>query len=66
MQYERYHQKHPNLVRTWTEAEEQEMTLPTVEPAQEPEIIVDPAAPYIITPRPSQQEALELAALKYP
>jgi superfamily II DNA or RNA helicase/HKD family nuclease len=60
LQYERYHQNHPNLVRTWTEAEEQEMTLPKVEPAQEPEVIVDPAAPYIITPRPSQQEALEL------
>jgi superfamily II DNA or RNA helicase/HKD family nuclease len=60
LQYKRYHQKHPNLVRTWTEAEEQEMTLPKVETAQEPEIIVDPAESYIITPRPSQQEALEL------
>jgi superfamily II DNA or RNA helicase len=60
LQYERYHQNHPNLVRTWTEAEEQEMTLLTVDPVQEPQIIVDPAAPYIITPRPSQQEALEL------
>jgi superfamily II DNA or RNA helicase/HKD family nuclease len=60
LQYERYHQKHPDLVRSWTEAEEQEMTLPRVEPVREPQIIVDPAAPYIITPRPSQQEALEL------
>jgi superfamily II DNA or RNA helicase/HKD family nuclease len=60
LQYERYHQKHPNLVRTWTETEEQEMTLPKVEPVHEPQIIVDPTPPYIITPRPSQQEALEL------
>ncbi|RZT23609.1 DEAD/DEAH box helicase family protein [Fictibacillus sp. BK138] len=60
LQYEGYHQKYPNLVRTWTEAEEQEMTLTTVEPVQEPQIIADPTAPYIITPRPSQQEALEL------
>jgi type I site-specific restriction endonuclease len=60
LQYESYHQKHPDLVRTWTEAEDQEMTLPKVEPAQEPEVIVDPAAPYVITPRPSKQEALEL------
>lgn len=60
LQYERYHPNHTNLVRTWTEAEEQEMTLPMVEPVQEPQIIADPAAPYIITPRPSQQEALEL------
>jgi superfamily II DNA or RNA helicase/HKD family nuclease len=60
LQYESYHQKHPDLVRTWTEAEEQEMTLPKVEPVQETQIIVDPSAPYIITPRPSQQEALEL------
>ncbi len=60
LQYERYHQNHTNLVRTWTEAEEQELTLPTVEPVQEPQIIVDLTAPYIITPRPSQQEALEL------
>jgi superfamily II DNA or RNA helicase/HKD family nuclease len=59
LQYERYHQKHPDLVRTWTEAEEQEMTLPKVEPTQEPQIIVEPTALYIITPRPSQQEALE-------
>jgi superfamily II DNA or RNA helicase len=60
LQYESYHQKYPNLVRTWTETEEQEMTLTTVEPVQEPQIIADPTAPYIITPRPLQQEALEL------
>lgn len=60
LQYKRYHQKHPDLVRTWTEIEEQEMTLLTVEPVQEPEMLVDPTAPYIITPRPSQQEALEM------
>ncbi|MED1863800.1 DEAD/DEAH box helicase family protein [Fictibacillus nanhaiensis] len=60
LQYESYHQKHLYLVRTWTKAEEQEMTLPKVEPIQEPQTIADPAAPYIITPRPSQQEALEL------
>jgi superfamily II DNA or RNA helicase/HKD family nuclease len=60
LQYESYHQKYPNLVRRWTEAEEQEMTLPQVDPVEELQIIVDPEAPYIITPRPSQQEALEL------
>jgi superfamily II DNA or RNA helicase len=53
-------QKHPDLVRTWTEAEELEMTLPKVEQENEPKVIVDPPAPYIITPRPSQKEALEL------
>jgi HKD family nuclease len=60
--YEEYHRTHSDLVRVLTKSEEQELTLSKVEqePENEPGVVVDPPAPYIIMPRPSQQEALEL------
>ncbi len=57
--YEKYHQKHPNLVSTWTKQEEIALTLP-VERDNDPEIIKDPDVPYgEIQPRFAQPEALE-------
>jgi hypothetical protein len=56
LQDEEYHQKHPDLFITWTEAEEQDMTLPKVESIQEQQIIVNSTAPYIITLRPHNKK----------
>ncbi|MBD3107929.1 DEAD/DEAH box helicase family protein [Bacillus sp. AGMB 02131] len=55
--YDSFHQKNPNLARTWTKREELEMTLP-VEQVQ-PEEVADPPAPYtFISPRFAQIDAL--------
>lgn len=57
LDYDRFHQKNTSLVRTWTEREELEMTLP-VEKVQ-PEHVVEPPAPYtFIAPRFAQIDAL--------
>ena len=58
-QYEKYHQKHDNLVKTWTELEEIELMLPS-EDHPEVEVVMDPPATYgEIKPRFAQPEALE-------
>ena len=58
-QYEKYHQKHDNLVKTWTELEEIELMLPS-EDYSEDEVVMDPPATYgEIKPRFAQPEALE-------
>ena len=58
-QYEKYHQKHDNLVKTWTELEEIELMLPS-EDHSEAEVVMDPPATYgEIKPRFAQPEALE-------
>lgn len=58
--YERYHQKHPNLVRKWTEAEEIEIMLPSIESDDEVQILKEETTPYgSIEPRFAQPEALE-------
>ena len=58
-QYEKYHQKYDNLVKTWTELEEIELMLPS-EDQSETEVVMDPPATYgEIKPRFAQPEALE-------
>ncbi|MFP3122814.1 DEAD/DEAH box helicase family protein [Ectobacillus funiculus] len=57
--YSAYHQKHPNLVRNWTDAEEQNLMLPSVEKEKEPEFVVEPSRSYDeIQPRFAQIGAL--------
>lgn len=57
--YEKYHQKHPNLVSTWTKQEELELTLP-VEDSADDEVIKETKAPYgEIQSRFAQPEALK-------
>ena len=58
-QYEKYHQKHDNLVKTWTELEEIELMLPSNDHS-EAEVVMDSSATYgEIKPRFAQPEALE-------
>ncbi|MDN4074110.1 DEAD/DEAH box helicase family protein [Fictibacillus terranigra] len=58
-EYEKYHERHPNLLLQWTKSEEEVLTLPTV--SGQPEIIREPPVLYRqLTPRPAQQEALEM------
>ncbi|NWQ43317.1 DEAD/DEAH box helicase family protein [Bacillus sp. EB106-08-02-XG196] len=59
--YDKYHLKHPNLVRKWTELEEQELMLPAKKNSPEkPEVVLEPTATYgEILPRFAQIEALE-------
>ena len=58
-QYEKYHQKHDNLVKTWTELEEIELMLPA-DDHSEVEVVMDPPITYgEIKPRFAQPEALE-------
>lgn len=58
--YERFHQKHPNLVRTWSEAEEIEIMLPTMESQSEELVVNEDTTGYdMIQPRFAQPEALE-------
>jgi superfamily II DNA or RNA helicase/HKD family nuclease len=56
-----YHRKHPNLVRKWTELEEQELMLPAKKDSSEkPEVVLEPSVSYgEILPRFAQIEALE-------
>ncbi|MCD7034141.1 DEAD/DEAH box helicase family protein [Metabacillus sp. GX 13764] len=59
--YKNFHQKHPNLARTWTKQEEQELMLP----AEEEDAVTDPAVMEkaevysALSPRFAQLEALE-------
>ncbi|RXY99853.1 DEAD/DEAH box helicase family protein [Fictibacillus sp. S7] len=56
--YDRYHNRHPNLLKEWTEAEEEELTLPA---QTEPQVIMEIPTPFtFISPRQAQQEALEM------
>lgn len=56
--YDNYHNRHPNLLKEWTEAEEEELTLPA---QSEPQIIMETSAPFtVISPRQAQQEALDM------
>ncbi|MDQ1002689.1 superfamily II DNA or RNA helicase/HKD family nuclease [Neobacillus niacini] len=59
--YYEYQREHPNLVRKWTELEEQELMLPAKKDSSEnPEIILEPPVSYgEILPRFAQIEALE-------
>lgn len=61
--YEEHHQKHPNIVHTWTKREEIELMLPDVsndEIKKEQDLIKEEKEPYgEIKPRFAQIEALE-------
>jgi superfamily II DNA or RNA helicase/HKD family nuclease len=59
--YDKYHQKHPNLAKKWSKLEELELMLPSKKEDPKPaEIIIDPPADYgNIQPRFAQIEALE-------
>lgn len=60
--YERYHQKHPNLIRTWTELEEVNLMLPSVENDDKELVVKEESASYEIDkpePRFAQIEVLE-------
>ncbi|WP_226669718.1 DEAD/DEAH box helicase family protein [Metabacillus litoralis] len=57
--YEKYHKKHPNLVKKWTEQEEIEIMLPGIE-NQQPIIVIEDTPDYCeIQPRFAQIEALD-------
>ncbi|WP_029099847.1 DEAD/DEAH box helicase family protein [Brevibacillus thermoruber] len=61
-EYDEYHRLHPSLVKTWTETEEIELTIPVAEYAEEqnPFVLKEAIAQYGgIVPRPAQQIALE-------
>ncbi|MFC4321312.1 DEAD/DEAH box helicase family protein [Litchfieldia salsa] len=59
-EYEKYHQKYPNLVNKWTELEEIELMLSPKDESQEADIINEPTIPYgSIQPRFAQLDALE-------
>lgn len=66
-----YHQRHPNLARTWVEAEEIELMLPAeqkeIEVSDEsPDFVRETAAPYgTIQPRFAQVEALRRLEATY-
>lgn len=71
-QYHDYHQRHPNLARTWAESEEVELMLPLDKAETEinefdHDVIYDPATvPYeTIQPRFAQVEALERLEAAY-
>lgn len=57
--YEAYHQKHNNLVQTWTQQEEIELTLPAEQPLETDTVFEAPEAYGTIQPRFAQPEALE-------
>ncbi|MFA9556731.1 DEAD/DEAH box helicase family protein [Evansella sp. AB-rgal1] len=58
--YDKYHRENPDLIRTWSKAEEVELMLPKVQEKVEAGIIHDDKTGYdVISPRPSQVEALE-------
>jgi HKD family nuclease len=59
--YYEYQRIHPNLVRKWTELEEQELMLPAkMNSPEKPEIVLEPPVSYgEILPRFAQIEALE-------
>ncbi|MCP8970844.1 DEAD/DEAH box helicase family protein [Ectobacillus ponti] len=58
--YDGYHQKHPNLVRNWTEAEEQNLMLPQGKSKTLPDKVADSSVSYgEIQPRFAQVGALE-------
>jgi superfamily II DNA or RNA helicase/HKD family nuclease len=61
LNYDKYHQKHPNLAKKWSELEELELMLPSKKEDPKPAgIIIDPPADYgVIQPRFAQIEALE-------
>ena len=61
-QYDLYHRQHPSLVKTWTESEEIELTIPAVEDVKEQytHVLKETIASYgSLVPRPAQQAALE-------
>jgi len=61
-QYDEYHREHPSLVKTWTETEEIELTIPVLNYAEEqdPLVLKEATATYHdIVPRPVQQMAIE-------
>ncbi|MCQ6265130.1 DEAD/DEAH box helicase family protein [Fictibacillus sp. WQ 8-8] len=58
-EYERYHERHPNLLRQWTKAEEEILTLPTIT-EKTPIIKESPILYGKLKPRPAQQQALEM------
>ena len=60
--YDQYHQKHSNLVKTWTELEEIELMLPVdVQQDTEVEVVKEESSSYYgdIQPRFAQPEALQ-------
>ena len=56
--YHQFHAKNANLIKTWTEKEEIELTLPSVKEEESIQIF-EPIKDLEITPRPAQKEALE-------
>lgn len=58
--YDAFHVNSPNFVKTWSEIEELELMLPSVNDGKEAEVIKDPPTAYgTIQPRFAQLEALE-------
>lgn len=59
-EYDCYHQRHPELVKTWTAQEEMALTLPlSQEKETSPVEVVKEEQETYIVPRPAQREALE-------
>lgn len=56
--FHQFHAKNANLLQTWTEKEEIELTLPNIK-EEEPIEIFEPTKELNIIPRPAQKEALE-------
>jgi superfamily II DNA or RNA helicase len=59
-QFERYHEKNPNLARVWTKTEELDLMLPTEDGKNEPAVVHENRTSYgEIVPRFAQIDALE-------
>ncbi|MFY0545627.1 DEAD/DEAH box helicase family protein [Brevibacillus sp. H7] len=61
-EYDDYHRLHPSLVKTWTETEELELTMPVVEYVDDKKNLVvneEQGTYRAVVPRPAQQIALE-------
>lgn len=62
LDYETFHQKNPNLVRTWTKREEVELMLPNEKKREVTEVVKESAETYggdVLNPRFAQIPALE-------
>ncbi|MBU9723817.1 MULTISPECIES: DEAD/DEAH box helicase family protein [Bacillaceae] len=58
--YDQYHRENPNLIRTWTKAEETELMIPKTQDTKTVEIVKETQENYgPISPRHAQIEALE-------
>ncbi|MBU9714119.1 DEAD/DEAH box helicase family protein [Evansella tamaricis] len=58
--YNKYHREHPELIRTWTKAEELELMIPKTKEEEVASTVIETKQSYgSITPRHAQIEALE-------